>query len=409
MSAKAPFRLLDITRLVARAGGRPLTGIDRVERAYLAALIARQDPFALICRTAAGVLILGSDTAPKLLAWVDDTGTIPRASLLGRTLARSHCTPGLEAALRPLALARLRCARMADWLATWLPMGIRYLNVGHTNLTGQTLGQLRRVPGLTVAVMIHDTIPLDYPEYSAARAPAEFREKLSAVVRHANLILCTSAAVEADVRRWAGIFGAIPLTRIAHLGVEVVAPDSALVPLTFDLTRPYFVALGTIEPRKDHALLLDVWARFHVTLPQDETPWLFILGRRGWKNDTVFSRLDAAPFIGKTVIEAADLADGGVAAILPGACGFLAPSRAEGYGLPAAEAASLGVPVLATDLPVTREILGAYPIYAPAGDMYAWANMIRILALRAKSPRLRPIPAKVPDWAGHFNLVFKWV
>ena len=409
MSAKAPFRLLDITRLVARAGGRPLTGIDRVERAYLAALIARQDPFALICRTAAGVLILGSDTAPKLLAWVDDTGTIPRASLLGRTLARSHCTPGLEAALRPLALARLRCARMADWLAARLPMGVSYLNVGHASLTEQMLFQLRRVPGLTVAVMIHDTIPLDYPEYSAARAPAEFREKLSAVVRHANLILCTSAAVEADVRRWAETFGAIPPTRIAHLGVEVSAPNRASVPPTFDLTRPYFVALGTIEPRKDHALLLDIWANFHATVPQEEIPRLFILGRRGWKNETVFTRLDAAPFMGKTVFESADLTDGGGAAILQGACGLLAPSRAEGYGLPTAEAASLGVPVLATDLPVTREILGAYPIYAPAGDMYAWANMIKILAFRAKSPRLRPVPAKVPDWTGHFNLVFNWV
>ena len=66
MSAEARPRFLDITRLVARAGAGPLTGIDRVERAYLAALIDRGDPFALICRTAFGFLIVAPEAAPKI-------------------------------------------------------------------------------------------------------------------------------------------------------------------------------------------------------------------------------------------------------------------------------------------------------------------------------------------------------
>lgn len=409
MSAEAPVRLLDITRLVARAGAGPLTGIDRVERAYLRALIAQSHPFAMICRTALGYLILGGDCAPRLLTWVDDTRIIPPTSALTRSLARARRTPALEAALRPYALARLRPTQLADWLAGCFPAGISYLNVGHANLTDLTLGQLRRVPGLRVAVMIHDTIPLDFPQYSGVRAPAEFREKLAAATRHADLLLCTSAAVEADVRRWAGVLGTRAPTKVAHLGVETAAPDAAAIPMALDLKRPYFVTLGTIEPRKDHALLLDIWADFHATLPQEEIPQLFIVGRRGWRNEAVFRRLDAEPFMGKSVFEVANLTDGAVTAILQNACGLLAPSHAEGFGLPAAEAAALGIPVLASDLPVTREILSNYPIYAPPGDMPAWSVGIRAMTLQAKSPRLRQVPAKVPDWTTHFNLVFNWV
>lgn len=409
MSAEAPVRLLDITRLVARAGAGPLTGIDRVERAYVRALIAQNRSFAMICRTALGYLILGSNCAPRLLTWVDDSSTIPPTSVFSRTLAHNRRTPALEAALRPHALAKVRPSHLADWLVGQFSAGISYLNVGHSNLTDRMLGQLRQVSGMRIAVMIHDTIPLDFPQYSGGRAPTEFREKLAAAMRHADLLLCTSAAVEADVLRWAGVLGTRAPTKVAHLGIETAAPDAAAIPRALNLKRPYFVTLGTIEPRKDHTLLLDIWADFHATLPPEEIPQLFIVGRRGWRNEMVFRRLDSEPFMGKSVFEVANLTDGAVTAMLQNACGLLAPSHAEGFGLPAAEAAALGVPVLASDLPVTREVLGSYPIYALPGDLSAWGSGIRTLTLLAKSPRLRPVPAKVPDWTRHFNLVFNWV
>jgi glycosyltransferase involved in cell wall biosynthesis len=402
MRSSARALILDITRLVARAGGAPLTGIDRVERAYLAKLAAGDAPCLMLCKTALGFMIFGPEVAAKILAWIDDPSSLPPAPVIGRMLARRRQNPDLEAALRPLALVRLRPGALGGWLAKALPGGGLYLNVGHVNLSDQTLAELRGVAGMTTAVMIHDTIALDFPEYSADRAPTEFRKKLKAALTHGDVILCPSGAVAADIARWAARFDAVVPRLVAPLGVDLATPDNVIAPAP----PPYFVALGTIEPRKDHGLLLDVWADFHARLPPEDIPRLFIIGRRGWKNDAVFARLDSEAFMGQTVFELAGLSDGAVAALVQGACALLAPSRAEGFGLAPAEAAGRGVRVVATDLAVTREILGDYPIYLGPGDRYAWADTITRVTRQAASPKSVAGPADIPDWTAHFNLVF---
>lgn len=404
MSAEARPVLLDITRLIGRAGAGPLTGIDRVERAYIRALTARRGPVGFICRTAVDFLVTTPDRAPKLLSWIDDAARLPDTSWLARTIARGRRTPALEAALRARSTACATHGRLARALAALGDPPV-WLNVGHTNLEDRQMRALRRT-GARLVVMIHDTIPIDHPEWSGPRAPAEFGRRLEAALAHAGLILCPSTPVADAVRRRARAAGHLPELLVAPLGVAPAPPQPGLVPAGLPLDRPYFVALGTIEPRKDHGLLLDLWARFQAELPPGHIPRLFIVGRRGWRNEAVFRRLDSAPFVGSTVFELPDLPDGAASALLAGAAALLQPSRAEGFGLAAAEAAVLGVPVIASDLPVTREVLGSWPVYAPAGDMYAWKNAIITMARQAGGRQARPSPARLPGWEAHFNLVF---
>ena len=81
---------------------------------------------------------------------------------------------------------------------------------------------------------------------------------------------------------------------------------------------------------------------------------------------------------------------------------LLQPSRAEGFGLPAAEAAARGVPVLCLPLPATREVLGDYPVYLPPGAAYPWAAAIRALCA---APAAR-VPRVPPGWDEHFDRLF---
>lgn len=402
MSAEARTIWLDITRLVGRAGRGPLTGIDRVERAWLDHLIRRDGPLRLVCRTAAGFLVLDRAAAPQVARWIDAPDSLPMPGLPDRAIAQALRSPALETALRGIAASRCRLGGLLRLISD-SPAPV-WLSVGHTNLDARLLARLRQLPGLTLVAMIHDTIPLDHSGWSGPRAPAEFAQKLDAVLAHADLILCPSAFVADGLGRRKG--ARAPDIAVVPLGVRPAAPRPDLVPPDLPRDRAWFVALGTIEPRKDHALLLDIWAHFHQTLPECEIPRLFILGRRGWRNEETFRRLGSLPFIGQTVFERGALPDGAVSALLSGAAGLLAPSRAEGFGLPAAEAAALGVRVIASDLAVTREILGDWPVYAPAGDLYAWANAIRTMARQAESGQARPAPAQVPGWDEHFNLVF---
>ncbi len=165
---------------------------------------------------------------------------------------------------------------------------------------------------------------------------------------------------------------------------------------------PTFVMLGTIEPRKNHALILDIWARFHATLASADIPHLIIIGGRGWRNEGVFETLDTAPFMGQSVHEVGRLDDASMSRTLSHANALLFPSIAEGYGLPPMEAASIGLAVISADLAPVREILGDYPVYADTNDMQQWINAIdNVVAAGRTSAWKQPPP--LPTWESHFR------
>lgn len=400
MSAEARRTLfLDITRLVARAGAGPLTGIDRVERAYLRALIERGGPHYLCSRTALGWLMIGGARSAEVLNWIDRPETLPATALAARLIGRARRTPALEGALRGIASARIRPDALEGWFAKVGAGSGRWLSVGHMNLNDPVLVAVRRA-GLGAAVMIHDTIPLDHPEWSGKGAPARLAAAIAATTRHADLILTPSQSAASDLRRNLG--GSAAQLLAVPLGVEMQKADVSLLPATFDPASANFVAIGTLEPRKNFGLLLDVWDSFLRDCPPATLPHLHLIGRPGWGCADLLARLQTFAAQSGPVFHHSALPDPGVAAMLDRARALLAPSRAEGFGLPPAEAALRGLPVLATDLAVTREILGDFPEYLGADDRQGWSAAI---LAHATSPLKKPA-LSLPDWTAHFNLVF---
>ncbi|MCX7646352.1 MAG: glycosyltransferase [Rhodobacteraceae bacterium] len=395
----ARHRLLDLTRLVSRVGRGPLTGIDRVELAYLDRFLADPEPVRFLVATRRRFLVLDRPAGRAFrerLAGSLPWGPPDLAALLAPRLPWPRRLA--EASLRREAEAAARPGR----LGAHLPLGVAYYNVGHANLSAALLAELGAVPGTLRTVLIHDTIPVDHPEFSRPEASAAFAGKLAAVSAGADRVIYVSEearrTAEAHFRR----LGRVPPGEVAHIGVTLAAPDPA-TPLP---PGPYFVTLGTIEPRKNHAFLLDVWEALAERLPADRLPRLLILGSRGWCSEALFRRLDSHPLRGTVILERAGLSDAAVAALVAGAAGLLHPSLAEGFGLPPLEAAARGVPVLAAPLPVWRETLGEFGVYLPVGDRYSWARAIEGLAEeRARAGRTGALrPALVPPaWEAHFR------
>ncbi|WP_037374026.1 glycosyltransferase family 4 protein [Sediminimonas qiaohouensis] len=405
----APPRLLDVTRLIRRAGRVP-TGVDRVELAYLRQFVALESPVFAIARSAYGYALLDRKGMVGLLDRLEARhgwGAVDTLSRLARGISPERRRA--EADLRRLSIARCLPVGLQRMLRRHFTGGASYFNVSHSNLSARVLSAMRNGAGASVSVMIHDTIPLDFPQYQRPETPAAFLVMLRRVQAHADVILCNSAQTERDVIRHMQGHGPMPRTKVAHLGVDVPPTDpSAHLPPQIDQSRPWFCTVGTVEPRKNHALLLDLWEEMARTLPQSDMPQLVICGARGWLNEDVFARLDA---IGENenVHEIPGLDDKTLAEVLRRSAGMLFPSVAEGYGLPPAEAAALGVPVICTPLSVYHEILGDIPIYLSLQDRYLWKT--RIIGLTAeywagKSAGMRRHAFQPPTWDSHFKIVF---
>lgn len=166
--------------------------------------------------------------------------------------------------------------------------------------------------------------------------------------------------------------------------------------------------LGTIEPRKNHWFILHVWRRLIEQLGS-AAPKLVVIGRRGWECENVIDMLERCANLRGTVIEEADCSDERLHAWLQHARALLFPSFVEGYGMPLVEALGLGVPVLASNLDVFREIAAEIPDYLDPLDGPGWAAGILNYA-RHDSPERTAQLARIghfrePTWGDHFERV----
>jgi len=296
-----------------------------------------------------------------------------------------------EADLRRLALVRAVPWLLARMLRHALPRETAYLNVGHSNLTRRVL---QSVPQGRISVMIHDVIPLEYPQFQRPGTVKAFEEKLRLVRTHADLIIYNSADTRRRAEAHMSIWGQVPNGIVAHLGSEICTPD----PEFRTPQEPYFVSVGTIEPRKNHAFLLDLWEEMG-----SNAPLLLICGRRGWNNDAVFARLNRLGSEAR-VVEVTDLSDAELASVVRDAQGLLFPSVAEGYGLPAVESLALGTPVLCNNLDTFHEILGENAVFASVTNRILWISTIEAWAKRSRKEG-NQTDFNPPKWQDHFNNV----
>jgi len=381
---------LDLTRLMSRARFATPTGIDRVELAYAQHLLTsgRDHCFAAINALGALGALPQADAARfvEMLAAMWREGAAPEEANEIRALARRLQRTALFG-----GAGELRTRLRADANPV-------YLLVSHSHLHRPNgIAWLKRASGAHFVCLIHDLIPLDYPQYTSRAQTARHRRRIQTVATLADGVIVNSAATREALRQ--RIQPDIPIA-VAPLGLDL--PAGAAAPTTVE--RPYFICLGTIEPRKNQMLLLDIWHRLAAE-HGERAPRLLLIGRRGWGSEPIISRL---ALLSPVVEERASLPDTALAPLLRGARAVLFPSFAEGFGLPVIEALASGAPVLCSDLPALRESGGGVPDYLDPTDAAAWRAAI--IDYAADAPRRQAQLARLgqwraPRWDQHFAVV----
>ncbi len=432
------MRFFDITRLSKRASFPGPSGIDRVDLAYLSRL-REVGPVEYLVNGAAGFSIidhrLGEAFADKLEAvWRGEqdpftakqlaplADTARRVRLAGKWQARRRgladiharhslhelCATGL-AELDLLDVSAGEGAYRVDphWRGGDAKNGC-FFGISHSMLSRSAyLAALARHPELKRVMFIHDTIPCDFPEYCREHEGPKHLLRLRNAFRYATHLVVNSEYTARRMDYWRGIMGAPELpVAVIPIGVDPgVLAHVSTNPVT--PPRPYFVVLGTIEPRKNHALLLQLWRNFAETLPPEEIPELLIIGRRGWENEPVFRTLDRCEALRGHVREMNRVLDDELWPLLCGARAMLFPSFVEGWGMPMVEALGMGVPVIGSDIPPFQEAGQGIPALFSPLDGQGWHDAILSFSCDDSPARIRQLEFlksyHPPTWDAHFQ------
>lgn len=390
--------LLDISRLLARAQRGAPTGIDRVEHAYAEQLLLQTpdrlhfvaiDKFDRLCNlpleaTTRFIGMIG-------IHWRGEGASAAEIGMAARMI-------WVKALLRPALHPRVERSGKRPF----------YLLISHRHL--HRPDRLQRAIGASRARMVafvHDLIPIEFPEYARPQHAELHTRRIRTVAAMAEAVVVNSHATGQALQPFLDEAGRAPPVLVAPLGVQPWMPSNEE-----SIAEPHFVYLSTIEPRKNHLMLLHIWRRLGEMLG-DATPRLVLVGRRGWENENIVDMLDRSVLIRAHVTEWTDVTDARIGALLRTSRAMLFPSFAEGFGLPVAEALAAGTPVISSNLAALRETGGDVPDYLDPLDGQGWLRTI-LDYLDPNSPARAAQLARMsgwqpPNWPDHLRSVVEFV
>jgi glycosyltransferase involved in cell wall biosynthesis len=313
------------------------------------------------------------------LELVQQLGRRPEVEL--RLMARRHdaqrwkeVAPGASVVA---AAPKSRPLRLA-WEQVRLPALLARDSVTVHHGPHYTMPERSRVP---VTVTIHDLSFFEAPEWHERSKVVVFRRAIEVAARRAAVLICPSQTTADELARWcpteSPIFVArhgVDVSRFATDDPEVGADAKRLATLDQRLVGgiPFFVFVGTIEPRKDIPTLVRAFAR---VADRHREALLVLAGGAGWGGDEVERAIEATGW-GARIVRTGYVDDAVVPALLRSATAAVYPAIYEGFGLPALEALACGVPLVTTSGTAMEEVAGDAATLVSPGDARGLADVL---------------------------------
>lgn len=245
--------------------------------------------------------------------------------------------------------------------------------------------------------MHYDAVPLLFPQYSHENTVYRYIENFAAALRYMDYWICNSRAVERDLHRLVREMdmGGVK-TFVCPLGADISVAEQPRPPARFANGAPgrYIICVGTIEPRKNHELVLDAFEAL-IEAPEFSDIHLVLVGKSGWNNQHVIEKITRHPEADRRLHWLAGIPDTELEWLYEHAKLCLCLSHYEGFGLPVIEALSRGVPVMCTRDSAMDEVAEGAAIGVPLERDAVVAALKDFFRSGGK-----PVPSnyQVPSW-----------
>jgi len=248
----------------------------------------------------------------------------------------------------------------------------------HTNIAA--IREMQSRIGFRFILFCHDLIPLLFPQFYLPHDVELFRAYMHQALATADLIAVTSQTTRQDCQLYCRQHG-IATNKIAvvPLGINSDGRNSRVAPLPDGLSPGRFVLMvSTIEPRKGHRLLYNVWRRLTADgVTTSRGVKLVFVGRRGWMVDDLMQKIRTDKDVCNQILIVSDADDMLLNSLYQGAAFCVYPSRYEGYGLPICEAFSHGKGTLASTAGALPELVGDLSPCLDPEDEDAWYHAMK--------------------------------
>ena len=249
--------------------------------------------------------------------------------------------------------------------------------------------------GTKRVTVIHDLTPILFPEFHKRMSAVLQKMFLPGILKRTDLIIANSKNTKKDIHK---VYADLN-TEVKEIypGVEEIFKPNIDESLLSELqiTKPYFLFVGTLEPRKNLKVLIDAFLEFKKEDERDHS--LVLVGAKGWRSKELHQMLGGLSK-DKGVICTGYLPSQDLPSIYTNAAALVYPSKYEGFGFPVLEALSCGTPVIIADNSSLPEVGGDVAMYFNCDDVDQLLSHMRMTAINSNDNK-----AKYLDQAKKFS------
>jgi O-antigen biosynthesis alpha-1,2-rhamnosyltransferase len=251
-----------------------------------------------------------------------------------------------------------------------------------------------RAAGVVVGTVQYDLIPILHPDLVPEGLTAAFSRWMEKAVRSSDFFACISESVRRQMIDYTATGGpsaarcgerifSVPLGSDLDAAAGRKIRRAVRVPFDRNDGAGTYIVVGTIEPRKNQALALQafelLWRRSH-----DAS--LVLVGKRGWGSEPLVQHVRSHPRFGENLFLVDDATDAELRWCYRRARALVFPSKAEGFGLPIAEAMRAGLPVFASEIPVHWEVGGSHCRFFDPSNPFELARLVEAFERQTDAP-----------------------